>query len=66
MNMSMGPEDIHSRVLREMVDVFAEPVSIIFEKSWLSSELPGDWKKRETLLPFLRKGERKTPGTTGW
>ena len=39
----------------------AKPLSIIFEKSWLSGEVPGDWK-REALLPFLRKGERKDPG----
>ena len=58
---SMGSDDIHPRVLKEMADVVAEPLSIIFEKSWLSGEVPGDWK-REALLPFLRKGERQTPG----
>ena len=61
---SMGLDDIHPRVLKEMADVVAELLSIIFEKSWLSGEVPGDWK-RETFLPFLRKGERKTQGTTG-
>ena len=63
---SMGLDDIHPRILKEMADVVAKPPSIIFENSWLSGEVPCDWKKRETLLPFLRKGERKTPGTTGW
>ena len=55
---SMGPDDIHPRALKELL-------SIIFEKSWLSGEVPSDWKKKETLLPFLRKEERKTQGTTG-
>ena len=63
-NMSMGPDDIHRTVLKEMADVVAKPPSIIFENSWLSGEVPSDWK-RETFLPFLRKGERKTQGTTG-
>ena len=61
---SMGRDDMHPGVLGEMADVVAEQFSIIFEISWLLGEAPGDWK-RETLPPFLRKGERKTRGTTG-
>jgi len=60
----MGPNDVHSRVMKELADMLTKTLFIIFEKSWLSEKVPGYWKK-ETSLPFLRKTEGKTQGTTG-
>ena len=44
-----------------MVDVVAEPLSIIFEKSWLSGEVPGDWKKG-SITPIFKNGRKEDPG----
>ena len=43
-----------------MADVVAELQSIISEKSWLSGEVPSDWKKGN-ITPIFKKGRKDEP-----
>jgi len=58
---SMGPDGMHPRVLRELADVFAEPLSIIFERLWRTREVPENWRKAN-VTPIFKKGKKEDPG----
>ncbi|KAJ7423671.1 RNA-directed DNA polymerase from mobile element jockey-like protein [Willisornis vidua] len=57
----MGPDGIHPRVMRELAEELAKPLSIIFQQSWLSGEVPGDWKLAN-VTPIHKKGCKGDPG----
>ena len=61
---SMGLDDVHPRVLKELADELpsCSPSYLKIFGCQVKSPVTG---KRETSLPFLRKGERKTRGTAG-
>ncbi|RMC12138.1 hypothetical protein DUI87_11273 [Hirundo rustica rustica] len=57
---SMGPDDIHPRVMRELADELAKPLSIIYHQSWLTGEVPDDWKLAN-VTPIHKKGAKEDP-----
>jgi len=58
---SMSPAGMHPEVLRELADAIAEPLSIIFERSWRIGEVPEDWRKTKAT-PVFKKGKKENPG----
>ncbi|PKU44434.1 rna-directed dna polymerase from mobile element hypothetical protein [Limosa lapponica baueri] len=60
---SMGLDGVHLRVLKELADVMAGPLSIIYQRYWESGEIPADWKLANAV-PIYKKGRGKTKGAT--
>ncbi|GAB0208774.1 mitochondrial enolase superfamily member 1 [Grus japonensis] len=58
---SMGPDGIHPRVLRELVEVLIKPLSIIYQQSRLTGEVPVDWRLAN-VTPIHKKGQKEDPG----
>jgi len=56
---STSPNGMHPQVLRELTDVSAEPLSIIFER-W-HSEVSEDWREA-SVTPLFKKGRKEDPG----
>jgi len=56
----MGPDGIHSKLLRELAEELAKPLSIIYQQSWLTGEVPDDWRIA-SVTPIYKKGRKEYP-----
>ncbi|KFP28390.1 hypothetical protein N325_12578, partial [Colius striatus] len=58
---STGPDRVHPSVLRELAGVLTKPLSIIYQQSWLTGEVPSDWKSTN-VTPIYKQGRKDDPG----
>ena len=58
----MGPDGLHLRVIRELADVVAKPLSIILQQTWLTGDVPVDWRLAN-VTPIFKKGRKDDPGS---
>ncbi|KAF4792237.1 hypothetical protein TURU_123236 [Turdus rufiventris] len=58
---SIGPDGMHPRVMRDLADELAKPLSIIYQQSRLTGEVPDDWKLANGT-PIHKKGGKEDPG----
>ena len=57
----MGSDGLHPRVLRELAGMIAELLLAIYQHSWLSGEVPEDWRLAD-VTPIYKKGHKEDPG----
>ncbi|GAB0179804.1 mitochondrial enolase superfamily member 1 [Grus japonensis] len=57
----MGLDGIHPGVLRDLVEVLTKPLSIIYQQSWITREVPVDWKLAN-VMSIHKKGQKEDPG----
>ncbi|KAK4809961.1 hypothetical protein QYF61_002918 [Mycteria americana] len=55
-------DGIHTRVLKEQAEVLTKPRSILYQQSWLTREVPVDWRLAN-VMPIYKKGQKEDPGT---
>ncbi|KAK4831739.1 hypothetical protein QYF61_018869 [Mycteria americana] len=59
---SMGLDGIHPRVLRKLAKLPTKPHSILYQQSWLTREVPVDWKLAN-VMPTYKNGWKEDPGS---
>ena len=57
-NKSAGPDKIPSRILKELSEVIAEPLQILYQMSLKSGKLPTEWKTAH-VTPIYKKGGKQ-------
>ena len=58
---AQGPDKIPARVLKELSNELALPISALFNSSIETGELPEDWTSAEVIAIYKKKGKRSDP-----
>ncbi|KAK4818760.1 hypothetical protein QYF61_018932 [Mycteria americana] len=58
---SMGLDGIHPRVLRELAEVLTKPLSIPYQQTWLTWEVPVD-RRLANVMPIYKKSWKEDLG----
>ena len=57
-----GPDNMTNRLLIELCDEIAEPLSVLFTKSLDNGKIPDDWRLSNVSPIYKQKGSKSQPG----
>ena len=57
LNKSCGPDNVHPKMLIELVDILAGPLSLLLNKTIEEGDIPADWKLA-WVSPVFKKGSK--------
>ena len=52
-----GPDNISPQVIKELVDIIADPLTCIFQKSLNEQQVPKGWR-HATITPVFKEGQK--------
>lgn len=61
MHKFMGTDELHSKILKKLVDVLTKPLYIIFQQSWNPGEVSVEWRVAN-VTPIFKNGQREDLG----
>lgn len=59
---SMGSDVFHPKVMRELAEVFAKTLLFIYQQSYLTREVPADWRSAD-VTPIYKNGWKNDLGS---
>jgi len=60
MDKAPGPDGLHPLLLRSCAVAIAEPLSLIYNRSFAAGLVPSDWKIAD-IVPIFKKGAKDDP-----
>ena len=58
----VGPDTIHPRIPRKMVEVLTKPLAIIYQQTWRKREVPAE-QRLPNVMSIYRKGQTEGLGS---
>jgi len=60
LSQDLRPDGIQQKVLRDLVEMLAKPLSITYQQPWSTGEVPDGWRLI-CVMPMYKEGQKEDP-----